>query len=278
MRAQTNTLSLALLARPMARRGGFSAIEVTAVAAIIAVMALILIPIVRNRVEEARKVAAQDDMAGIEKAESLAYGFTNYYFRLQDLNRPESATIPGANATQIALEAAKPPKAAWNKPFNAAQQAQINSTWKGSFVAYHHTQNVFTLEGLYPQLFRREAGGSGSGPILITGDDAANFTNSNYFGQQYPIDPWGSPYIFFGAGFMGDAGNPAITYNPTNPVTPNQMKWDTSVVYSLGPDGEPSSNGVNGYNSGTHYAQPASYFRETGFLGSVNSDDLKREF
>src|SRR5689334_11618569 len=79
---------------PGTRRAGFTAIEISAVATIIAIMALILIPIVRNRVEEARKVAAQDDMAGIEKAESLAYGYSNFYFRLQDLSRPESASDP----------------------------------------------------------------------------------------------------------------------------------------------------------------------------------------
>ena len=60
------------------RRRGFTAIEVSAVATIIAILALILIPIMRGRVDEAKRVAATEDMSGIEKAETLAFADTGH--------------------------------------------------------------------------------------------------------------------------------------------------------------------------------------------------------
>ena len=89
---------------------GFTAIEVSAVATIIAILALILIPIVRNRVAEARLVAAQDDMASIEKAQSIAYGFTGKYFGLMGLERDGfvNKIAPKANA-KITFDVAPAP-------------------------------------------------------------------------------------------------------------------------------------------------------------------------
>src|SRR5690242_10240370 len=91
----------------LASKRGFSAIEVTAVAAIIFVLALVLVPIVNKRVEEAKKTACEEDLVAIEKAEQLAYGFTGHYYRLHDLARPEPQ--PGdPNGTF------KTPPAYWN--------------------------------------------------------------------------------------------------------------------------------------------------------------------
>lgn len=258
------------LARSSSSRMGFTALEVAAVVTIIAIMSLVLIPVVRSRVEEARRVAAQDDMAGIEKAESIAFGYCNYYFRLNDLNRPQ------ADSPYSPYDV-KPPRGSWCSPFNTSQQGAINQLWKGSFVAYHNTRNIFELETTYPQLFRRQDGSQGRGPILILTNDVDNINNTSAYSKQYPIDPWGNPYVFFGSKAItqyGNFGNPAIT---------TIQSWDTAVVYSMGPDGEPASIGVRSSTTNTAYAasdysQPASYFREAGWLGADQSDDLKREF
>jgi hypothetical protein len=51
-------------------------IAVIAVASIIALLALIVVPVVRNRVASARIVSTQDDMRGIEIAQVIANGDT----------------------------------------------------------------------------------------------------------------------------------------------------------------------------------------------------------
>lgn len=250
------------------RRAGFTAIEVSAVATIIAIMALILIPIVRNRVEEARRVAAMDDMKGIETGQSLAYGYANLYFRLQDLTRPESVST--GNPVQQGIEFLKLPPATWNQPLASSQVANLAENWKGAFVAYHNTRSVRELVALFPFLFRSPnndaVAGTGAGPILVQGRDDEDWLGATGGLDRalYPIDPWGNPYIFFGPGAIGVIGNPAVD-------AANQQNYSNAVVFSMGPDGVPASNQAA-------FGNAVNYFRETGLLGAVGSDDLKREF
>jgi len=264
-----------------ARRAGFTAIEVTAVATIIAILALILIPIVRTRVEESKKVAAQDDMAGIEKAEEMAYGYTNHYFRLQDLNRPEPTDeeIQGFKAGTNATAAFKIPDAYWDRSLlQSSETSYLVDNWKGPYYQFHHSAAVGDLarqsqgNGFYfhgdNQLVT-----NGKGPILLLAKDEIDWLNPPGSGgaisgdpnkstlRQYPVDPWGNPYLFFGSGAMSPFEG--------MPEAPFPFPYPTAAVYSMGPDGMPGSQTATN-------VKPEYYFREGNVLGT--GDDLKREF
>ena len=242
---------------------GFTAIEVSAVATIIAILALILIPIVRNRVNEARLVAAQNDMASIEKAQSMAFGFTGNYFRLFELDNPtpNQDIINSAPGTEEALaEINKMPKATWNIPgtpaFLPGFQTRMLSSWSGPYLSSHNTLTPALLLNDLPYLFRSDTvSGALGGPILLTNKEDLNI-------EQCPVDPWGLPYVFFGPTPVRDLGG-AIAFTGT------ESNFGTPVVYSMGPNNVAGNDFING-------TDPANYFRETGVLGT--GDDLTRSF
>ena len=97
-----------------------------------------------------------------------------------------------------------------------------------------------------------------------TGDSDFIASSTN----NYPIDPWGNPYIFFGPGRINTATGGSRAITPAN-----ETNFGNAVVYSMGPDGEPGS-----LPGGVAESNPDLYFRESAVLGDVNSDDLYRVF
>ncbi len=239
---------------------GFTAIEISAVASIIAILALILIPIVRNQVDKAKIVAAQDDMASIEKGMTIAFAETGFYFRLMDL------TLPGAEDPTITPAGNVLPIALWNRPVLPTEAVRLGTSWDGPYYAIHRGQAVSEILTTRPYLFRGDSPGGlptpDGGPILVLQEDE-DFLDDDGNGLDravHPIDPWGSPYIFFGAGMIGDFGNPETDNTETN--------YSTAVVYTVGPDGIP------GFSDPT---DPQSYFRD--FPDGIGTgDDLRRTF
>ena len=254
--------------RHISSNRGFTAIEVSAVATIIAILALILIPIMRTRVEEARIAAATDDMVGLDKAASMAFAYTGKSFRTFDLLQPrpnlENLTV-GSAAYNAELQ--KLPKAFWNRAVTAADEPNLVANWEGPYIAVQASMTLDEALNFFPHLFRSEDGSaSGSGPIFsVDADDDDEQGNNARARRKVPIDPWGAPYLMFGVGPMGTAGNPADTRSA-------ETNFSTAVVYSLGPNSLPG-NDLDSSNS-------AKYFRPivggSGVLGQ--GDDLTREF
>lgn len=266
--------------RPMSPgRGqrGFSAIEVTAVAAIIAVLALILIPAVNKRVDDSKIAAAKDDLQAIQKAEELAYGYTGHYFRLCDLDRPAPESPQDADA------ALRVPRAYWNKPImNQTETNFLVNNWRGPFLPLRRSMSLADIVRTRPELVSSNglaalAGADGlGGPIYFYEGDDVNWKFpkggaiaglDGQEGTQYPIDPWGNPYIFFGAGRYG------LPDGVSNFGLDQQNNWGTAAVYCMGPDGYSGSLATT---EPTSAKQSKAYFRELWTLGT--GDDIKREF
>jgi type II secretory pathway pseudopilin PulG len=249
--------------RPIRRRRAFTAIELTAVASIIALLALILLPIVRKRVAQSRLTAAQDDMRTIEIAQTFARADTGHYVRLIDLdNGPND---PGVSDLAV-------PRGYWNEPIPAGSFQPFRDTWDGPYTTFNDTKAISISELLVtrPELFRglpsSPAAGADDGPILVLtfgtaalGNDFADPTTN-----RHPVDPWGSPYIFFGDSPIGPNGGTIAISTESN--------FSTATVYSLGPDGRPG----DGSNPAIDPTDSANYFRETGVLGT--GDDITRRF
>ena len=238
--------------RSVSSRGGFTAIEISAVATIIAILAMILIPIMRSRVEEARVTAAKEDMLGIDKAQSIAFAYTGKYFRTFDLS------LSGTDAARL-------PQAFWDREVLPSDEPNLVANFRGPFTAPQATMTVQEAIDFFPHLFRGSTGGSG--PILIVADDDTDESGTGALTRRrIPIDPWGSPYLFFGSGRMGTVGSPADTNGA-------ETDFSTAVVYSLGQNGVAGDDIAGGSN-------PGNYFRRTqtgtGVLGL--GDDHTREF
>ena len=68
---------------------GFTAVEIAMVATVIAILALLILPLFRTRTEEAKITAARDDMRSLAIAQMAAMADTGYYFRPQDLDNTQ---------------------------------------------------------------------------------------------------------------------------------------------------------------------------------------------
>lgn len=256
-------------------RWGFTAIELAAVASIIAILALILIPIVRQRIRSSRVTAALDDMRTIEIAETFARADTGQYFRLMDLdNGPfDDTALNPLDGDRLV------PRAYWNKPISPVTFPSVVQTWNGPYTTFNVSkfERIDILLVQRAEMFRiltnpgnpstgTPPTGVGTGPILVLqfgnlllGDDSLLLNES-----LHPMDPWGGPYIFFGDGPIGPNGGPIAINLESN--------FSIAQVYSMGPDGVPGDADLVGFDP----SDPANYFRETGALGT--GDDLVRRF
>lgn len=269
-------------------RRGFTAIELTAVASIIAILALILVPIVRNRLESVRKTAAQDDMRGLAVAQTIANADTGQYYRLNDLDNAAADLDVYNLATSTAIEKAGAvrtiPNCTWNRLLNSsevatsAQLGSIAARWNGPYITFNKTKylQAASLKSLAStRVVEIRAGiattiSANEGPVPILQDPNAPAANSpavdNPYnddeknGELFPVDPWGGPYIFFSSGRFG--ANLGLTFlnNAASGLT--ESNFGSSVIYSTGPDGLPG---------GSNPAAGA-YFREAGVLGTGDDE------
>lgn len=253
-------------------RMGFTAIEITAVATIIAILALILIPIVRKRVDESKLVAAKEDMTAIAKAEQMAFGFTGHFFRLQDLDRPEPDQTIAQTDSLYQKEMLKLPPAYWERPVYANEIPNLYENFKGPFLAMHKSYYISDLLNTTQDLFSQTA--AAGGPILLymqSDDKDWVGVTGGLTRRNHPIDPWGHPYLFFGTSPTSNQYDPNYAKMPA--AETDYVKFGTCIVYSTGPDGQPGDNGLSG-NGQPPQNNP--YFRGSGVLGQ--GDDLKYEF
>lgn len=253
---------------------GFTAVEIAMVAAVIAILSLIVLPIFRNRVEEAKISAAKADLNALMKAQMVVKADIDAYARLEDLDNVELLGYTAAPAGGVDKEV---PFFKYVKPVDGgvpadtrqiltpAQRQQLAGqpnmpNWKGPYIAF---QNSITYQDLAGTINVNNMRRSTSGNILSAIQDVyAGSPYSDHNNNRYPIDPWGNPYMFF-----------APTGNSSNPANPNN-EFPTAAIYCLGP------NGVPGDGSGG----PAAYLREftltnptsDGRLGA--DDDLMVEF
>ena len=233
---------------------GFTAVEITMVATVIAILALLVLPLFRKRTEEAKKTAAMDDLQSLMKALILVNADADQWFRLQDLDNTMVYNSPPQDA------ATEVPVAVWNRAISAQERQSLSSPdrWQGPYIAFakgakqnYETYSYFNT--WKPFLFK-----SSGGPIF---DGSFNLIARQPVDDKIPKDPWGNPYLFFGPGKLG---KPTEGWGPAS-----QSNYGHAVIYCLGPNGFPGNNEVGASNA-------SSYFREAGFLGE--GDDMSVVF
>lgn len=198
------------------------------VASIIAILALLILPVFRQRAEDARLVAAQDEMQSLVKALLLVEADMpggNFLPRLNDLdNRAFPEKINDGNFNTDL----DPPRSRWFPGTSSSNQgryieipnpeyfASVVPNWRGPYIAVKNTVSLRTILVNFPDFV--DAGpGVLDGPIGIFpgGIDAQSLDI-----DRYPIDPWGNPYVLFGA---------------------EETIYNVRALFSLGPDGLPGS-------------------------------------
>lgn len=228
---------------------GFTAVEIAAVATIIAILALLILPIFRQRAEDARRVAAEDELQSLAKALLIVEADMpggNFLPRLNDLDNRANPQLAVIDQTSQDLA---PPRVRWAPgteaepgTFEAVSNAEyfnsIVPNWRGPYIAVKRATSLAQIQAQFPLMLD-----TNQGPIAII----PAVDGQVLLQDRYPVDPWGSPYLLFG---------------------PDETIYNTRALYSLGPDGLPGGPAARGGETDN----PAFYDRRTGVLGQ--GDDL----
>lgn len=257
---------------------GFTAIEITMVATIIAILALIVIPIFRARVDEAKIAAAQADLKSFMKAEMLAQADTGFYLRLEDLDNvmnmdPNPLPSPW---TGITLET---PPVVFLPGLNPDGTDRIEVPHGLTLAEWHSlagTVSVPKFKGPYTAITRavlyselrtnasillRSNNGFAYAPIRDLPTGASILGDAQLYDSpdnRIPVDPWGNPYLFFPA-----SGETTFNY---------------SSIVSMGPNGLPGDGNAPNVREAylREYCSTVSPGNPDRWLG--HSDDLEVRF
>lgn len=250
------------------------------VATVIAIIALLVLPLYRKRVTEAKISAAHDEVASIAKAQLLAEADLGFHIRLQDLDNGEGlAPVTAANSHVL------PPLAAWNgtldggAPVGAVPTSRtvVVENWQGPYGALTNFRVVADLLDYW-----YDQSGAGAGFIAVVGqppfpahgpsgvDETAGLPAAVDV-DRYPVDPWGSPYAYFGDGAF-----------PAGSATESTFNY--SVVVSFGPNGVVANDASITTNPQAYRRYNSTDPSETGRIGDEpavaagQSDDIIYRF
>ncbi len=241
------------------RSRGFTAIEIAMVATVISIFALIVLPIFRNRVDEAKLAAAQSDLTSFYKALTLSQADSGFFVRLEDLaavqeNTP--TTVPPTGVTNETPIFAYPVTGNWadRRVFTEDEWRAFGrkEKWKGPYVTFqrHIPLGDLQNDALYSPFLRSRGSQPDQRPI----QDIETGQLRDSVDKRIPTDPWGNPYLFF----------PPDRHTPQGGT---ETGYASSWLVSLGPDGLPGNGSTD----------PDDYLRIPGTqLGTEN--DLKVEF
>ncbi|MFP4379026.1 MAG: hypothetical protein ACLFUS_00875 [Candidatus Sumerlaeia bacterium] len=232
------------------KRLGFSAVEIIAVATVIAILAMILVPMLRDRIEKAKIQATKDEMRNIALAIGLAQAKTGKYFRLQDLDNlgQEPSALNDTTDDMSALV----PFFAYDSAGNLVRVSRsvLANTWEGPFTNVQNFTTIEELNTIRPSIISRfdvtDPGptydlisATSDGPISWFEDTAEPDRDEDQ--DTYPLDPWGNPYLFFVS--VGEI-QPNTLGGGTLPLYPDAKTINfhgRPVIFSMGPNGMPGN-------------------------------------
>jgi prepilin-type N-terminal cleavage/methylation domain-containing protein len=223
--------------RLSSRKRGFTAIEIAMVASVIAILALLILPIFRKRAEDARLVAAQDEVQSLVKALLLVEAEMpggNFLPMLSDLDNRSLVDVNIATVVNDVPDL-QPARTKWAQFVSggfgfvvitdAEWRNSVIPNLQGPYIAQRNTTSLTNIGSVFPEMTNLAPN---LGPILVPG---APWTTDSLNSDRYPVDPWGRPYLLFGSeetiynfrgvyslGPNGIPGPPAN--NPTAPVLP----------------------------------------------------------
>jgi prepilin-type N-terminal cleavage/methylation domain-containing protein len=217
---------------------GFTAMEVAMVATVIAILALIVIPIFRNRVNAAKIAAAQADISSLMKAEVLAHADSDFYYRLEDLdnttNSADPSTVPpplgvtietpimAYSTNRSGVDTTRNPVGMNLTQWRGLAGTVDNPRFKGPYATFTKVEEYATLRNTFPIYFR-STNGNQYAAIRDIPQGSPMAGHASLFDAEdnrIPIDPWGNPYLFF-------------------PAVPYETAYNYNCIISLGPNGLP---------------------------------------
>jgi type II secretory pathway pseudopilin PulG len=258
------------------------------VATVIAIFALLVLPIFRNRVEQAKIAAAQADLVSMYKALTLEEADTGFYVRLEDLDNTAYDTSKNPPAIGVTTEVpiftyGQNGDLRLNKSLTFNEWGQLagprtSPKWKGPYITFQNYVSYYDVlnDAKFNPMLRSkntdynyrpiqdvpQTGGAAPGdPRGVANNlfDSADQARPN----RIPVDPWGNPYLF---------------YPPDSNSGPGtETGYGQSWLVSMGPDGLPGDTATNPSNNPNAYLR--SYVdASSGVTPLGTGDDLVVRF
>jgi hypothetical protein len=209
---------------------------------------MLLVPMLKDRVEKSKVQAAQDEMRNIALSISLAYAQTNRYFRLQDLDNLSQKPTEVNDITDelfsmvpIVYYDHNPSSPSFGQLFRASRPL-VARTWEGPYTNVQKSARISELNAIRPNILSRFDLSSGAvyditlataGPIAWFEDGARSEED-----DLYPLDPWGNPYLFFPA--VGSL-EPTLAGPVSYPDAKNINFHNRPAIFCMGPNGMPGN-------------------------------------
>jgi len=243
---------------------GFTAVELSMVVTVIAILALLILPLFQRQTDEARVTAAEGDVREFIIALQLANAHTGLWFQVHNLDNTDNLDPAGAGQADPTLDV---PVNTWNDALTLSERAALAQNWQGPYASFRRTASYSDpvdgdgLNDIFPGVwFRGNYTGlvpTGGGPINLSIDPSVNLTIpilQALSDERFPLDPWGTPYIFYGPD----------RYHLTDT---SETRFRNGLMLSLGPDGLPGDGVPLSVNS---------LDRQFGIVGT--GDDIARPF
>ncbi|MDK2971242.1 MAG: ral secretion pathway protein [Candidatus Sumerlaeota bacterium] len=241
--------------RKIARTRGFSIIELLVAIIIIGILAAILIPIVANRSDQARRARAESDLERIGDALERAAIDTAFYPRLFMLDDTSASGLTTTGAFNRDTSADPVVDA---RKFN-------NVGMYGGATSHQNTNQLFidpatgdlvtTAQGfiLRTQMETNETEFNWNGPYITFQDDSNFYQgDTTALPDQIPDDPWGNNYLLFTRnglvlepeGVLQSSGTAYMPPNTVGAILAPVDVFDRLTIVSLGPNGLPGDGSV----------------------------------
>jgi prepilin-type N-terminal cleavage/methylation domain-containing protein len=238
--------------RRIAPARGFSIIELLVAIIIIGILATILIPIVANRSDQARRARAESDLERIGDALERAAIDTAFYPRLFMLD--DTSGI-GADTTPFTRTGSQAQIIQDSRQYNNVRSYN-GATWHQNvnqlFVDPATGELVTSAQGfvLRNQMETNETEFNWNGPYITFQDDEnfyQTFGDTVPLPDQMPDDPWGNNYLLFTRegfvlepdGVLITSGTALMPPNTTGAIAAPVDVFDRLTIVSLGPNGLP---------------------------------------
>lgn len=224
---------------------GFTILEILIAVIIIGVLTLILVPVLTNRIDDARKAACERDMEEIANAQTRIGVQLGYYVRLYAL---DDVAGGDGDALGVAGDRDGIGDEALNTGFFDSPTQMFINTNTHEFVSRSQADSLYNA-------IRYETSYNWTGPYYNihrdeTPDEHNDSTSPPHL-HDIPNDPWGNDYLFFVRG--GLVREPEGDIVDTVVISGSSYAadiFDRPTILSMGPDGLPGSAAGDDFGEG----------------------------
>lgn len=223
---------------------GFTIVELLIAVIIIGILVAIIVPIYVSRADDARLTAAKADLDALATAQQHAAIDTGYYYRLFMLDDVQGGdNIAPSNLTNDVVDGVR----------DEILRTDANNLPQ-FFIDTKFGNLITPGAAIYNRMVQNETEFNWNGPYVTVARKAgAKFGTPGNVPATTPLDPWGSPYLFFtrlGVVQEPDGLVSSSFVDVINGGSYDAQVFDRPTMLSLGPNRLPGDGAGSALGTG----------------------------